>query len=81
MADQSMTYNTSANLTANSISRTGYAFTSWNTKAYGSGTAYANKASVKSLTAEDGSSVTLFAQWIPLEYTITYNLDNGTNTI
>ena len=46
MADQTLTYDQAANLTANTFARKGYTFTGWNTKADGTGTAYADQASV-----------------------------------
>lgn len=48
--------------------KTGYSFTGWNTAADGSGTHYAVSATY-SLTAD----VTLYAEWTPLSYSITYN--------
>lgn len=68
-ASEAMTYDTSKNLTANGFSRTGYHFKTWNTKADGTGTSYADKASVKNL-AESGT-VTLYAQWTKNTYTNT----------
>lgn len=56
-------YGTSYQLTANEYKRAGYEFTSWNTKADGSGTTYADKASVKNLTTIQNGIVTLYAQW------------------
>lgn len=50
--------NTATALTANTFTREGYTFTSWNTAADGSGTSYNNGASV-TLTA----SIILYAQW------------------
>lgn len=35
----------------------------WNTKADGSGTAYKDGASVENLSEDNGSTVTLYAQW------------------
>ena len=72
------TYDTAQTLTANGFNKTGYSFTGWNTKADGSGTAYANKASVKNLTSKDGSTIKLYAQWTPKTYTLTYNGNGGT---
>ena len=63
MASEAMTYDTAKALTANTFTRSGYTFNGWNTKADGSGTAYADKTSVKNLTAASGGSVTLYAQW------------------
>ena len=72
MANSSHTYDTAKNLTANAFSHRGYKFAGWNTKADGSGTAYADKASVKNLTSTNGGVVDLYAQWSPITYTITY---------
>ena len=67
-------------LTANAFKRKGYSFKGWNTKKDGSGKTYANKASVKNLTAKDGATVTLYAQWKKVKYTITYQLGGGKNS-
>ena len=77
-ASSSHTYDTAKALTANGYTRTGYSFNGWNTKANGSGTAYADKASVKNLTATDGATVTLYAQWAANKYTVTYDANGGT---
>jgi len=77
MSSQAFEYSVSQNLTDNTFSRTGYTFAGWNTQANGSGDSYADKASVSNLTATDGGTVTLYAQWTPITYTITYNLDGG----
>ena len=63
-------------LPKNTFTRTSYTFKSWNTKADGSGTSYSDGASVT--LPIDGLSV-LYAQWTPVNYTITYDLDGGTN--
>lgn len=63
------------NLTANAFTYTSYVFTGWNTKADGTGTAYANQAKV-TLTED----ITLYAQWKKKEtYTIKYSA-NATQT-
>jgi uncharacterized repeat protein (TIGR02543 family) len=49
---------TSESLTADTFTRSGYTFTSWNTAANGSGTAYAGGASYGF-----GANLTLYAQW------------------
>lgn len=38
-------------------------FAFWNTKSGGTGTSYANQASVKNLTSTNGATVNLYAQW------------------
>ena len=62
-------------LKPNTFTRTGYTFSGWNTKADGTGTAYADKASVKFT-----GNLDLYAQWKAINYSVTYNLDGGTVT-
>ena len=60
-------------LQANSFTRQGYAFDSWNTAANGSGTTYFNGATVTLL-----NDLVLYAQWAPT-FTVTCNsVTNGT---
>lgn len=59
-------------LTSNSFTRPGYAFAGWNTAADGTGTTYTNAASYP-FTA----STTLYAQWTPVAYTVSYNTQGG----
>ena len=64
----------SVTLRANTFTREGYAFKGWNTKADGSGTSYADKASV-TLSAD----TTLYAVWDQaVSYTVTFKVANGT---
>lgn len=63
MTNLAMTYGTSKNLTANAFAKTNYSFNGWNTKADGSGTSYADKASINNLTSTNGATVTLYATW------------------
>ena len=63
MGVQSHTYDTALALTANAFVRTGYAFSGWNAAADGSGTAYADRQSVKNLLAEQNANFDLYAQW------------------
>lgn len=67
------TETTTANLTANSFGRPGYSFSGWNTDANNGGTPYSNDQSY-SFAAD----LTLFAQWAPLNYQITYDSQGGT---
>ena len=65
-------YDTSVTLTQNDYSLNGWNFIGWNTKPDGSGTGYADKASVKNLNSTDGATVTLYAQWVQGEgYAVT----------
>lgn len=63
MSNLAITYGSAKNLTANGFSKTGYTFKGWNTKADGTGAAYADRASVKNLTSTNNGTVTLYAQW------------------
>ncbi|MBR0090307.1 MAG: InlB B-repeat-containing protein [Lachnospiraceae bacterium] len=56
-------YGKAYRLTANTMTRKGYTFVGWNTKADGTGKTYANKASVKNLSTKNKATVTLYAQW------------------
>ncbi|WP_302804301.1 S-layer family protein, partial [Eubacterium callanderi] len=73
MADQSMTYDQAANLTANGYTKTGYTFTGWNTQSDGGGTAYTEGQNVVNLTSVEGERVTLYAQWRANSYTIQFD--------
>ena len=57
------------------FTRTGYNFVTWNTQEDGKGTDYAEGATINL----DGTAVNLYAIWTPVEYTITYELNGGTN--
>ncbi len=62
MADVNLTFNQPENLPANTYSRSGYEFISWNTEPEGTGKPFADKELVENLTT--GSElVTLYAQW------------------
>ena len=71
MSDQTFTCDGAHELTPNSFSRTGYTFAGWNTEDDGSGDSYTNQQSVTDLTS-NGETITLYAQWTPTQYTITY---------
>jgi len=58
-----------------SLARNGYTFNGWNTKADGTGTSY----SAGNTFSMPDANVTLYAKWTPVDYTITYNLNGGTN--
>jgi uncharacterized repeat protein (TIGR02543 family) len=76
MSNQSQNYNVTANLKANSLTRTGYTFIGWNTAANGSGTSYANGAGY-TFTA----NATLYAQWSIHTYSVAFNANGGTGTM
>ncbi len=76
MANQQFTYDSAANLTANSFEKTGYTFAGWNTKADGTGINYTNNASVLNLATE--GNVTLYAKWDANKYTVSFDNNGGT---
>lgn len=63
---------TTTALTTNSFTKTGYTFSGWNTKADGTGTSYEN-----GTTSKPTTSTTLYAQWTPNTYTISFNGGTG----
>ncbi|MBR1497401.1 MAG: leucine-rich repeat protein, partial [Oscillospiraceae bacterium] len=77
MAAQTFTAGEGIMLNANSFTRSGYTFNGWNTVANGSGTSYADRASVS-----PGANLTLYAQWTPKPiYTVTFNANGGSGTM
>ncbi|NMN02518.1 InlB B-repeat-containing protein, partial [Bifidobacterium panos] len=78
MSDQSFVYGEVRELSANVFERDGYGFAGWNTQAGGAGVSYTDGQRVSDLTAENGGTVILYAQWAGNKYDITYNPDGGT---
>ncbi|MGN0466269.1 MAG: leucine-rich repeat protein [Lachnospiraceae bacterium] len=79
MATMSCNYNKSYALKANTFTKKGYIFQCWNAKPDGTGNNYADKVTIKNLSSINGKTVTLYAKWEPIKYTITYQLNGGTN--
>ena len=69
MADMTVKYDETVALSSNSFARTGYTFKGWAVSETGS-VVYPDRASVKSLTAENGKTVTLYAVWTERVYTV-----------
>ena len=76
MSNQTFTYDTGQNLTANSFKRKGYSFQGWATSASG-GVVYSNGQN-KNLTTSNGGTVNLYAVWKANNYTLKYNANGGT---
>ncbi len=66
-------------LGGNAFSRTGYTMSEWNTKANGTGTAYAFNSTP--FTQANISKLYLYAQWRPNTYTVKFDANGGTGTI
>lgn len=81
MADQAFTYDTAQALNANQFTHTGYVFAGYNTAKSGSGTAYSNGQSVNNLSATDGASITLYAQWHQLTFSGWNTEPDGSGTM
>ena len=71
------TYDQAKDLTANGFVRTGYTFEGWATSATGE-VVYNNKQSVINLSSTQGATITLYAKWKPITYTIKYDGNGNT---
>ena len=67
--------NETITIAENAFTRSMFKFIGWNTKADGTGTSYADKASIKVT-----QSITLYAQWEKY-YTITFDANGGTGSM
>ena len=63
--------------TKEAVARTGWRHIGWNTKADGSGTFYPVFASQGQYKLEN--DLTLYAQWVPATYQVSYNANGGNN--
>ena len=81
MADLSCSFGKAVPLTANLYKGRGFSLAGWNTKPDGSGTPYADKASVSNLTSSAGEVVTLYAQWKPASYRIRFHANRGSGSM
>ena len=71
--DMTLPYNEEANLNANTYTKAGYVFGTWNTKQDGSGVSFNDGQAVQSLSNENNGVVTLYAIWNPIHYTIHFS--------
>ena len=70
--NQTKHHGVSLTLSSTKPTRTGYTFNGWNTSAYGYGTSYASGG-----TYTSNANLTLYAQWTPVTYTVSYNANGG----
>jgi uncharacterized repeat protein (TIGR02543 family) len=78
---QTKTYGTSLTLRAKptALEKTGYTFDGWNRNSSGTGTTYeAGSSLTDDLSTTSGATVTLYAKWTPITYTITYDGNGNT---
>ena len=71
-----LTYDVDKTLPPNQFKLEGCDFQGWNTKADGSGDSYDDKASIKNLSATQGDTITLYAQW-----KVTYKIVGSLNGV
>lgn len=81
MKDQPFVYGRKQFLSKNAYTLQGYVFTGWNTKADSSGTAFADEEDGSSLRPVSGDTVTLYAQWRPVTYTLVFDGNSGQGTM
>ena len=79
MASTHHVYDVEQTLPANTYVFDGYRFAGWNTEPDGSGASYSDAQPAKNITAEDGATVTLYAQWDPHVLTVRYH-SNGADS-
>ena len=70
---QDMVYDEPQRLFANQFERYGYTFAGWTTTEDWTGHEYGDRAEVENLTAVNGGSVDLYAQWNPVPVMIEFN--------
>ena len=73
MSPMPMTYDVGKALTSNSFSRIGYKFIGWRSSDAATGKEYADGATVSNLTSTDKATVTMYAQWQPISYTVKFD--------
>lgn len=78
MIQQETFYESRTTLKECEFTRDYWQFVGWNTEPDGSGIFYPDGAEFVSDKAEDGTTLTLYAQWEMEEYAITYDLAGGT---
>ncbi|MBO4680185.1 MAG: InlB B-repeat-containing protein [Lachnospiraceae bacterium] len=80
MAAQNVTYGNTVKLNSNAFGIAGYKFAGWNTKADGSGTAYADCDVIDMVPAVNKETITLYAIWNPTDnYKVSFNSMGGTD--
>lgn len=80
MQQQVIQYDTSDTIDKNELTKEGYTFTGWNTKSDGTGVTFTDEQLVEYFDLVDkfGYTMTLYAQWKPIEYNISFENNHGT---
>ncbi len=77
VAASSHVYGTASTLHTNKFKRKGYTFAGWTTRKDGKGTVYKDGGKVTKLTTKKNGTVTLYAKWKAVKYSITYHTNGG----
>ena len=80
MNDMNRLINDNRPLTANTYVKVGYTFTGWNTSSDGKGTSYSEGAT-DNLSDKHGDIVTLYAQWTPNKYNVSFDANGGSGNM
>lgn len=80
MSDQKTFYESGTTLSPCKFTREHWLFTGWNTKKDGTGISYPDKSKFVSYNGVEDSTLVLYAQWRLVDYTIDYDLAEGTLT-
>ncbi len=75
---KTLRYDEEWTLPLNTFTREGFTFANWNTRSDMNGDKITDGATVSKLTSTNGGLVSLFAQWDPIIYYITFVLNGGT---
>jgi uncharacterized repeat protein (TIGR02543 family) len=77
MDSTSFTYDVAQNLRSNTFTRTGYTFNGWARTSNATTREFTNTQSVNNLTTTQNGTVTLYALWTPITYTVVYDRNGG----
>lgn len=82
MAKMTCKYDTNYTLTTNAFAKTGYTFDGWSLVRNGV-VSYGDRVAVKNVTDVNNKTITLYAKWTPITYTLRFdpNSDNGIGTV
>jgi len=75
MENMILGYDEDIDLIKNNFAKEGYLFKEWNTNSDGSGETYLDTTKTSSLNGND--DITLYAQWMPITYTIYFDANYG----
>lgn len=78
-SSNTLTYDTLGRLTPNSFDKLGYNFVGWSETPDGE-VVYEDNDIVSNLTSENKGNITLYAQWEPIRYYITFNSNPNNST-